>query len=205
MISRERSRSREGEVTIRLRAAQELLQPLACDPMGNAPLRLRSGLEELMNELAPRRLRDVTGVVIELPESELVPGVEEWMRTTIVSYCELRLRETANELRAFREDAYRALVIGMFLFVAGLAVSTAITSSSDPKLIKTFFGDGLAVVVAWIGAWYPLDTLINYTRPYRQTRRVLQALHELPVVVRPALGGLPPNAISPHAGSLREG
>ena len=173
--------------------------------MGNAPLRLHSGLEELMNELAPRRLREVTGVVIELPESELVPGAEEWMRSTISSYCELRLRETANELRAFREDAYRALVIGMALFVAGLAASTAITSSSDPQLIKTFFGDGLAVVVAWIGAWYPLDTLINYTRPYRQTRRVLQTLRELPVVVRPALDGLPPGAIPPHAGSLREG
>lgn len=39
--------------------------------------------------------------------------------------------------------------------------------------------------IAWIGAWYPLDTLINYTRPYRQTRKVLQALRKFPVVVRP--------------------
>jgi hypothetical protein len=93
----------------------------------------------------------------------------------------------------------------MILFVGGLAVSTAITQSSDPSLIKTFFGDGLAVVVAWIGAWYPLDTLINYTRPYRQTRKVLQRLRELPVVVRPALGDVPPDAIPRHAGSLREG
>jgi hypothetical protein len=172
--------------------------------MGSAPLRLQSGIDEVMNELAPRS-REVTRVVIELPESEVAPGVEEWMRSTIVSYCELRLRETANELRAFREDAYRALAIGMALFVAGLAVSTAITTSSDPKLIKTFFGDGLAVVIAWIGAWYPLDTLINYTRPYRQTRKVLQALRELPVAVRPAVGGFPPDQIPPRAGSLREG
>lgn len=168
-------------------------------------MRLHSGIDEVMNELAPRPLREVTGVVIELPESELAPGVEEWIRSTIASYCDLRLRETANDLRAFREDAYRALAIGMTLFVAGLAVSTAINNSSDPGLIKTFFGDGLAVVVAWIGAWYPLDTLLNYTRPYRQTRKVLQALRELPVVVRPTLGGFPPDAIPPHAGSLREG
>jgi hypothetical protein len=205
MISRERSRPRASEITIRLRAVQELLEPLPCDPMANAPLRLRSGIDELINELAPRPPREVSGVVIELPASELAPGMEEAVRSTISSYCELRLRETANELRAFREDAYRALVIGMILFVGGLAVSTAITQSSDPGLIKTFFGDGLAVVIAWIGAWYPLDTLINYTRPYRQTRKVLQHLRELPVVVRPALGGARPDAISPHAGSLREG
>jgi hypothetical protein len=187
MISRARSASRGSEITIRLRAARELLEPPPIDAMSNSPLRLRSGLDELLNELAPMRLRDVTGVVIELPASELRPGLEEWVRRTIVSYCELRLRETNNDLRAFREDAYRALAIGMTLFVAGLAASTAIVNSSDPQLIKTFFGDGLAVVIAWIGAWYPLDTLLNYTRPYRQTRKVLQTLRNLEVVVRAAL------------------
>lgn len=155
--------------------------------MSSAPLRLRSGLDEILNELAPRRLRDVIGIVIELPASEVRPGVEEWVRSMIISYCELRLRENTNDLRAFREDAYKALAIGMALFVGGLAASTAITNSSDPQLIKTFFGDGLAVVIAWIGAWYPLDTLLNYTRPYRQTRKVLQALERLEVIVRPAL------------------
>jgi hypothetical protein len=187
MISSERSTSRESEITIRLRAVKELFGPLPSDAMTSAPMRLRAGIDELVNELGARRLHHVTGAVIELPESELTPGVEEWVRWMIISYCEMRLRETTNELRAFRHDAYRALVIGMILFVAGLTVSTILNNSSDPQLIKTFFGDGLAVVIAWIGAWYPLDTLINYTRPYRQTRRVLHALSQLPVVVRPAL------------------
>src|SRR5918911_3245727 len=179
MISRERSRSQEHEITIRLRAVQELFEPLPVDTMTSAPPRLLSGLDELMNELGARRLRDVTGAAIELPASELTPGVEEWVRQMIISYCELRLRETTNELRAFRHDAYRALGIGMILFFAGLAVSTVLSSNSEPLLVRAFFGEGVALVIAWIGAWYPLDTLINYTRPYRQTRKLLQALSEM--------------------------
>src|SRR5437588_681420 len=50
---------------------------------------------------------------------------------------------------------------------------------------RQVLGDGLAVVVSWIGAWYPLDTLIYYTRPYRRTRRVLQALSRMEIVVQP--------------------
>ncbi|MBV8734432.1 MAG: hypothetical protein JO321_01120 [Solirubrobacterales bacterium] len=186
MISRNGSTPRGTEIAIRLRTVQELFQPLPVAAMQSSPLRLQSGLDELVNELGARRLSEVTSAAIELPASELRPGVEEWVRWMIISYCELRLRQTTNELRAFRHDAYRALVIGMFLFVAGLTVSTIITNSSDPQLIKTFFGDGLAVVIAWIGAWYPLDTLINYTRPYRQTRKVLKALSGMNIVVRPA-------------------
>lgn len=186
MISRNGSTSRGTEITIRLRAVQELFEPLPVAPLTSSSLRLQSGIDELVNELGASRLHEVTTAAIELPASELGPGVEEWVRWMIVSYCELRLRKTTNDLRAFRHDAYRALAIGMVLFVAGLTVSTIITNSSDPQLIKTFFGDGLAVVIAWIGAWYPLDTLINYTRPYRQTRKVLQALSGMNIVVRPA-------------------
>ena len=186
MISSDRSRIRGTEVTIRLRTVQELFEPLPLKAMTTAPLRLRSGVDELCNELGARHLRDVTSAAIELPASEIKPGLEEWVRRMVISYCELRLRETANELRAFRRDTYWALAIGMFLFVAGLTVSTVITNSSDPKLVKTFLGDGLAIVIAWIGAWYPIDTLLNYTRPYRQTRNVLQALREMNIVVRAA-------------------
>jgi hypothetical protein len=186
MASWEESGVRDSEITIRLGAVRELFDPPAWDPLARSPLRLRSGMDELLNELGARRLRDTTTAEIVLPASELRPGVEDSLRQAIRSYCELRLREAGNDLRAFREDAFRALGVGMILFVAGLTVSTILLNSSEPRLIKTFFGDGLAVVIAWIGAWYPLDTLINYTRPYRRDRKVLQALSEMKIVVRQA-------------------
>lgn len=127
----------------------------------------------------------MTNGTIVLPASELEPGLEQQLRRAIAAYCELRLRETDNDLRGFRRDAWQALGVGMILFIAGLLVSTLVTASSVPKLVKVL-GDGLAVVVSWIGAWYPLDTLIYYTRPYRRTRKVLQALSRMEIVVQPA-------------------
>jgi hypothetical protein len=180
------SGTRDSEITIELQSVRQLFEAPACDPLSSSPLRLRSGVDELLNELGARRLGDMTRVTIELPSSQVGPGVEDSVRNAVRSYCKLRLRETDNELKAFRGDAFRALGVGTVLFIGGLAVSTALVTSSEPHLIKTFFGDGLAVVIAWIGAWYPLDTLINYTRPYRQTRKVLEVLDQLEIVVRPA-------------------
>ncbi len=178
-------RLRGGDIAIRLRSVQELFEPHGYDPLESSPLRLRSGIDELLNELGARRLGTVTSASIMLPASELEPGLEQQLRRAITAYCELRLRETDNDLRAFRHDAWRALGLGTILFVVGLSVSAIVTQSSAPQLIK-IFGDGLAVVIAWVGAWYPLDTLIHYTRPYRRVRKVLQALSRMEVVVRRA-------------------
>ena len=163
MISTAEPRLRGSDIAIRLRSVQELFEAPGCDPLASWPLRLRSGIDELLNELGARRLGSVSTAGIVLPASELEPGVEQRLQRAITAYCELRLRETDNDLRAVRQDAWRALGVGTILFAVGLIVSTIVTQSSAPQLIKVL-GDGLAVVVSWIGAWYPLDTLVHYTR-----------------------------------------
>lgn len=185
MISSAERSLRGSDITIHLRSAQELFDQPGCSLLEGSPLRLRSGIDELLNELGPMRLDNVTSAAIVLPATELEPGLEERVRGAIREYCELRLRETDNDLRAFRQDAWRALGVGLILFVAGLLVSTVVTQSSAPQLVKVL-GDGLAVVVAWVGAWYPLDTLVHYTRPYRRTQKLLQALSRMEIVVQGA-------------------
>jgi hypothetical protein len=175
---------RDDNITIRLGSVRELFDPPERDPMASSPLRFRSGIDELVNELSPRRLGSVKSAVIVLPASQLVPDLEGQLRLAITAYCEDRLRQTDNDLRAFRQDGWRALGVGAVLFFAGLAISTIVIRSSAAAVVKTFFGDGLAVVIAWIGAWYPLDTLINYTRPYRRTRKLLRALSQMEIIVR---------------------
>jgi len=184
MISTAEPGVRDSDITVRLRSVQDLFDPSECDPLASSPLRFRSGIDELVNELGPRRLGSVKRAVIVLPPSELEPGLERQLKRAITAYCEVRLRETDNDLRAFRQDGWRALGVGAILFFAGLAVATTVIKSSASGWLKVFFGDGLAVVIAWIGAWYPLDTLINYTRPYRRTKKLLQALTQVEIIVR---------------------
>ncbi len=176
---------RGRQIAIRLEAVQHLFEAPARDPLAKSPLRLCCGVDELLNELGARRLDTVTGAVLVLPVGEVGPGLDEQLRHALRAYCQLRLRETDNELRAVRQDARRAVGVGASLFVGGIVVSTVVTQSSAPDLVQ-ILGDGLAVVVAWIGAWYPLDTLIFYTRPYRRTKKVLQALSRIEVTVETA-------------------
>lgn len=183
MISGAERNLRGRDITIRLETVQHLFEAPPFNPLAKSPLRLRSGVDELLNELGARRLDTVTSAAIVLPADELAPGLEQQLRHALTAYCELRLRETDNELRAVRQDASRALGVGAILFFGGLIVSTIVTQSSAPELIQ-ILGDGLAVVVAWIGAWYPLDALIFYTRPYRRTKKVLQALSRMELTVR---------------------
>lgn len=85
-----------------------------------------------------------------------------------------------------RQDDLRALLIGTIVLAGGLALSALVLASSAPPTIRTFFGEGLFVVIAWVGAWYPLDVLIHYTRPYRRTKKLLEAVSRMDVVVAPA-------------------
>jgi hypothetical protein len=102
----------------------------------------------LLSELGATRLETVGIVTIGFPGAEIRPGPQEQVRAWIKSYRELRLRETDNELAAMPRDGLRALIAGMIVLFVGLAVSALVLHSSAPHAIRTFFGEGLFVVIA---------------------------------------------------------
>jgi uncharacterized membrane protein YqjE len=171
------------DVTIRLGAEEELFVAPADGPFRRRYPRLRSGIDELLSELGAMRLGTVGVVTIGLPGEEIRPGVQDQFRAWIGSYCEVRLRETDNELSAMRQDGLRALLLGLIMLFVGLALSALVLHSGAPRAIRSYFGEGLFVVMAWVGVWYPLDVLIHYTRPHRHTRKLLEALRRMDVVV----------------------
>jgi hypothetical protein len=174
-----------SDVTIRLGTVAELFVAPAEGVRRSDP-RLQSGIDELLSELAAARLGAVGVITIVLPAAEIRPGLHEQVRVWIENYCELRLRETDNELSAMRQDGLRALLVGMIVLFVGLALSALVLHSSAPNAFRTFFGEGLFVVIAWVGAWYPLDELIHYTRPHRRTKKLLERLRRMEVVLVPA-------------------
>ncbi|MGI8711828.1 MAG: hypothetical protein ACR2NR_01310 [Solirubrobacteraceae bacterium] len=123
------------QIAIRLEAVQHPFEAPARDPLAQSPLRLCCGVDELLNELGARRLDTVTGAVLVLPVDEVRPGLDEQLRQALRGYCQLRLRETDNELTV-RQDAQRAVGVGASLFVAGIVVSTIVTRSSAPELVQ---------------------------------------------------------------------
>ncbi|MGH8984340.1 MAG: hypothetical protein ACRDY6_10770 [Acidimicrobiia bacterium] len=48
----------------------------------------------------------------------------------------------------------------------GLALSQATLHSDElPDSVRIFFGEGLFLVAAWVGIWYPLDVLLYSPTP----------------------------------------
>ena len=172
-----------ADVSIRLGAAEELFVAPADGAFRRRDPRLQSGIEEMLSKLGARPLGTVGKVTIALPAAEISPGFQEQVRDWIDNYCELRLRETNNELSSIRQDGLRSLAVGMVMLFVGLLLSAVVLHSAAPHAIRTFFGEGLFVVIAWVGAWYPFDALINYTRPYRRTKKLLERLRRMEVVL----------------------
>jgi hypothetical protein len=172
-------------IRIELGCEEEMFSSPPATELLSGAGRLRCGMEELLNELAGAGPQTVGAVAIVLPRDRIGPDAERRLTEAVGRYCRLRLRETENELRATLRDTRRALVVGMIVLVVGLALSGAVLASGLPHAIRTLFGDGLFVVMAWVGAWYPLDVFIHQTRPQRQAIQLLSAAAQLDVVVTP--------------------
>jgi hypothetical protein len=178
--------TRTGDsIRIELDAEEELFAAPAAVELIRGSTRLRSGIDELLSELAGRGPRTVARVTVVLPPDAIGPDCQRRLAAAVSRYCAVRLRETENDLRATLRDTRRALLVGIAVLIVGLALSGAVLESGLPHAIRTLFGDGLFVVMAWVGAWYPLDVFIHQTRPQRQAIQLLEAAADLELVVSP--------------------
>lgn len=75
-----------------------------------------------------------------------------------------------------RHDGFNALFIGVLLLALGLLGADVFTRDTDNELLQTFLGNGFFVVIAWVGLWYPLDTLVFAARPFQRENRALKLL-----------------------------
>lgn len=92
------------------------------------------------------------------------------------AYCELRLEQTDRDIAAQRRDGFRALALGVVLFTVGFFLARAVSQSGIDADIRSFLADGVFLIFAWVGLWYPLDALIYYPVRQRRDRRILRAL-----------------------------
>jgi hypothetical protein len=143
------------------------------------------GIDRIRNELGSRSLRRPLRLAILLPPEHITPQTERGIRDAVASYCDAGIRRTEDELSAAQRDGWQTLILGAAILAAFLALSTIFTENGWPQTVRVFFGDGVFLVAAWVGLWYPLDTLIYAGRPYRVERKLLRALRELEITVRP--------------------
>jgi hypothetical protein len=165
-------------IHLKLGRLEDMFQTSESDVM-SPHYRFEPGIDYCISELRSRRSRSPIRLEVELPAPP--PGAEAQARLqqTITRYCEDRIGRNNRDRRIARRDAYSALKVGIPVAMVGLviAVVTAATNSSDdlPNLAGW--------VLAWVGLWYPLDTLLFSSLVPKREIAVLGRLQRAEVVV----------------------
>jgi hypothetical protein len=173
------------ELTIALSDPRELFDAPAYDVAAGTPPGL-PGIDRIREELRSQPIRGQVTVAVVLPAGEATPRVERGLRESIARYCDAGIARAEIELRAIRRDGIQTLFFGAIVLAGFLALSEAVLRSTLPKELRDFFGNGLFLVAAWVGLWYPLDTLLYSGRPCRSERKLLRMIRAIEIVVRPA-------------------
>jgi hypothetical protein len=173
-------------IHLRLGRLEDMFQTSESDVM-SPHYRFEPGIDYCISELRRRRSRSPIRLELEIPapppgaEAEAEAEAEDRLRQTLARYCDDRIGRNNRERRIARRDAYAALKVGIPIAMVGLAIAvvTAVANSSDdlPNLAGW--------VLAWVGLWYPLDTILFSSLVPKRENAVLARLQSAEVVVSP--------------------
>jgi hypothetical protein len=144
--------------------------------------RFEPGVDYALSELRSRRSRSPVRLELELPATQLDAETPTRLRQALARYCEDRIARNSRESRIARLDGYSALKVGIPVALVGLAiaVATAVASTQDDYTLPNLAG----WVLAWVGLWYPLDTILFSSVGPRRENAVLTRLQDAEVVVK---------------------
>ena len=158
----------------------------AADPSGllAGARRIDSGMDELVERFLAQKVvttdqRIVLDIASECSDEEAAEVVAAVRR-----YCGLRLRRATREHNLIWRQGKRSLLSGSLLFVVGIALSYLFARPEVGEVANQLLGNGVFLVVAWVGLWYPLDLLFIAREQAKREMRVLGKMLILPVAVR---------------------
>lgn len=171
-------------IRLRLSQAQDMFEMPQSD-LFSEYRNFLTGVDFCISELRSRRSRRPARLELELPPSEIDEGTAERIGRTLRRYCSHRISYNQRERRAVRRDGVSSLRVGLPVaalgFLVAVLVSRSVGGSNDVQILL----DTAGWVLAWVGLWYPLDTLLFTPLTYGRENRVLELLHNAAVVVTP--------------------
>jgi hypothetical protein len=101
-------------------------------------------------------------------------------------YCEARLAQVQREIEVAWRQGLRSLGSGSILFIVGLLLSTGFLEPDVPTFWQDLLGNGVFLVIGWVGLWYPLDLLFFARQPLKREALIVKAISRMPLLVQPA-------------------
>jgi hypothetical protein len=125
-------------------------------------------------------------IVVTLPAEQVTADIAETLHTALHRYCEARLARVRREIEVAWRQGLRSLGSGSILFVVGLLLSTGFLEPHVPQFWQDLLGNGVFLVIGWVGLWYPLDLLFFARQPLKREALIVEAISRMPLVVQAA-------------------
>lgn len=149
--------------------------------------RIESGADEIVNELLGRsKVQRRARIVLTLPAEQVTQDTAETLRVALRRYCEARLARVQREIEVAWRQGLRSLGSGSILFIVGLLLSTGFLEPDVPTFWQDLLGNGVFLVIGWVGLWYPLDLLFFARQPLKREALIVEAISRMPLLVQPA-------------------
>lgn len=171
-------------IRLRLTAAEDMFEMPQSD-LFSEHRNFLTGVDYSISELRSGRSRAPVRIEISMPSPAVEEGTAEQIRRTLRRYCEHRIDYNKRERRAARYDGLLSLRIGIPIAALGLVavVNTAWVAGRRGNFNLAF--DTLGWVLAWVGLWYPLDTIVFTPLTYGRENRSLALLRDAEIVIEP--------------------
>jgi hypothetical protein len=181
-----RPRAGGEDVIVALDRPGELLS-IEPEAMLERDARIEPGADEIVNELLGRsKVQRRARIVVTLPAEQVTAGIAETLQTALHRYCEARLARVQREIEVAWRQGLRSLGSGSILFVVGLLLSTGFLEPDVPQFWQDLLGNGVFLVIGWVGLWYPLDLLFFARQPLKREAQIVEAISRMPLVVQAA-------------------
>jgi hypothetical protein len=180
-------RTRQGQdIIVALNRPAELFS-VTPEAMLERDARLEPGADEIVNELLGQsRLQRRARIVVTLPPERITQGIAETLQTALSRYCRARLARVQRETEMAWRQGLRSLGSGSILFIVGLLLSTGFLEPDVPQFWQDLLGNGVFLVIGWVGLWYPLDLLFFARQPFKREAQIVEAISRMPLLVQPA-------------------
>ncbi|GLV59469.1 hypothetical protein KDH_62950 [Dictyobacter sp. S3.2.2.5] len=176
-------RENVDEITLRLNSIQDLFSVPQPDPFVET-VRFVPAIDivksrcELPGPWRKRRTR----IVIYLPARHIEADLARKTRAAIQRYCTFQIWQNRNSAVVLKQDALRALIIGILFMASGLFLLGNVNAL--PTVLATFLSDGFNVAF-WVILWRPVDFFLFDLSAFWREGRVYKQIMKAEVVLRP--------------------